>query len=122
MAHNFLSKAANLVTILTLTTGIAMTTLHGQSYVQASLSGQGSTVFDQPMPEDVTMRPAATIDVPAGYVRAHAAQQFVLGILLIVLGFFIHGLIRMRDEQRVHISVKPRKRQKQRVFWMELQM
>ncbi len=96
-----------------------MTGINGNTYVHSSLSGVGSTVIEHPAATETTLRSASYISFAPLYERAYAGEQLVLGILLIVLGFFVHGLLRTNGERKVHVTSKPRK-QTQRFFFVEL--
>lgn len=82
-----------------------------QTMVQADLTGQGSTVIDH-----------TTGLHPAAAVHAGAGMQLIAGISLIVLAFFLHALAKSRNGERpVHITVKPKKKQKT-WFWIEMRI
>lgn len=63
----------------------------------------------------------AAAAIETGYAQAYAAANLVTGILLIVLGFFIHALVRAREELTVPVTVKP-KQKKTTWFWMEMRV
>jgi hypothetical protein len=100
------------MSILSLIMGIGITASQGSLY--ANVTGVGSTVFHTAAP--------AQIAFTQPLMAAQAGANFVFGILLIVLGFFIHGLVRARDERHVHITVKPSKKRRASWFWMEMRV
>ena len=56
------------------------------------------------------------------FQKAEVAVQLIMGMLLILLGFFLHGFVRSRTGERpVHITVKPKVRQKI-WYWMEMRI
>lgn len=125
MTHKPLSHALTVLTGLIVSSGVVLTMTSGTNYLQAELTGQGSTVIDAEL-HSAAQTPAQLQQggsfVPL-YERAYAAEQLVLGILLIVLAFFFHGLVRARDEQPVHITVKQPKKKKQPAwYWIELKV
>jgi|GEM_PF-3085328 len=126
MTHKPLSHAFAVVTGLIVSGGIILTMTAGNDYVRAELTGQGSTVIDAEL-HSAAQTPAQLQRGSGSFVplyeRAYAAEQLVLGILLIVLAFFFHGLVRVRDEQPVHITVKPPTKKKQAAwYWIELKV
>jgi hypothetical protein len=113
-------KSLHLLAAICIATGACMTLLNDVQFYQASLSGQGSTMVEHAAAPAV-MKAAAGMTVVQAYEKANASAQLVEGILLILLGFFLHGLLRMRDERPVHITVKP-KRRRHSAYWMELRI
>jgi hypothetical protein len=92
-----------------------------QTLSLASLTAPGSTVMDRAATAGIQLHQAASA-VPNVYQQADAAIQLVMGILLIVLGFFLHALARMQNGERpVHITVKPKKK-RQMWFWVDMRI
>lgn len=103
-------------TALVLDTGIALTIGNSISYARAELTGGGANLL---------MHAAAGIPAPepvmAVYRRAYAAEDMVIGMLLILMGFLLHALLLAKDERTVPITVVPRKRlQAPKWFWIEM--
>lgn len=106
------------LTVFALVTGIALTVSNAMTYSQARTAMVGSDVVlhgaaTAPLLPDVSIVPA--------YEKATAADQLVVGILLILLGFFLHALVLSREERKVHITVKPRRSMRQ-WFLVEMRM
>ncbi len=119
MTHTLFTKGLNLLAALTLISGISLSA--SQTMVMASLSGQGSNIVDRgPMAEE--FHSASTIVPINTYQHVDAGIQLILGILLIVLGFFIHGLARSTGERPVHITVTPSPKKRPLWFWMEMKI
>ncbi len=80
------------------------------------LSGQGSSLMPSPL-----AAPALHDAAPAAF--ASGPMQLVLGVAFIVIGFFLHALIGVREERAVHITVVPKKKiREQKWFWMEIRI
>jgi len=109
-----------LLSLIALVTGIGLSAGNALNVMGAELTGKGS----------MELHPAATTELPvtaitAVYHPASASDELVVGILLILLGFFLHALILSRESRNVHISVVPRKEKEIRpkeLFWMEMRM
>ena len=121
MTH-ILHRLLNVVAGLALITGIGLSSQGMALY--ASLSGQGATILSPAKPSTNGAELHAAADsVSVSFERADAGLQLVLGILLIVLGFFIHGLVRARQEERpVHISVVPSRKKRSVWYWLEMRV
>lgn len=107
-----------IVTALVLDTGIAVTIGNSIAYARAELTGMGT---------DLLLHSAALPTPPEAivhvYERAYAAEDMVIGMLLILLGFCLHALMVAREERRVPITVVSRKRfQTPRWFWIEMRI
>src|SRR2546430_581484 len=111
MARTKTPKRLSALPGISLVSGLGFTAIPAPLYAQ--LSGVGSATTDLKIMQPV----ARTLVI---YDHADVPTQLTLGMLLIVLGFFLHGLARMRDERPVHISVKPKKRKSW--FWVELRV
>lgn len=120
MTHTLISKGLNLLAAFALISGIGLSA--SQTMLYASLSGQGSTLMD-PMAQTGSeeLHSAPMLMTADAYQSIDARIQLVIGILLIVLGLFIHGLARARDERNVHITVKPSAKKRRTMwYWMEM--
>jgi Zn-dependent protease len=117
-----MKTALRLLTALVLVSGISMTIGNGFTFSQAQLSGGGANILHSAAS---TQAQVLTEAVLPAYQHADAATQMVIGILLILLGFFMHGLMISHEERNVHITVVPRKKRAnrtQRWFWMEMRV
>lgn len=119
MKRTPLTRSLHLFAGIALLAGISLTALHGPVF--ASLSGGDMTIVDQMLPGGEQQR-ASPAAAPDPLAQAQAATQLSLGLLLIVLGFFLHGLARTREERPVHITVVPGKKRRSAWFWMEMRM
>lgn len=111
-------------TVLSLAIGLTMTAESGVDFAHATVSGVGTLVVEtakHAAASELMFEPAPFVQA---YEKAHAAEHMTLGIMLIVLGFFFHALLRARDERPVHITVKPSKKRRKQVawFWMEIRV
>ncbi len=112
MTH-ILPRALNALAGLSLTAGIVVS--GSLALTQASLSAPGSTLLDS----GGQLHAATVIDV---YQSADAGIQLIAGILLVLLGFFLHALARTRSGERpVHITVKPSTKRRM-WFWIEMRV
>lgn len=105
-----------ILTALVLDTGIALTIGNSISYARAELTGGGTSLLLHsaalPVPPEAIMHV---------YERAYAAEDMMIGLLLILLGFCLHALLMARDERNVPVTIVPRKRfQTPRWFWIEI--
>lgn len=106
-------------TVASVVTGVMLIANHSaDAPLNAQLSGQGSTMaFETGM---VDMHSAA--DIAAAH--SEAGVQLAMGALFILLGFFLHALLRHRDERNVHITIAPKKRptmiDKREWYWVHL--
>lgn len=120
MTHTLLIHGLKGIAALVLVTGITISAHTAPLYASLS-SGQGLMVINQPEVTGETLRSAAEVVLTPSYAQAEASAQLVLGMLLIVLGFFIYGLARTQEEGRpVHITVKPKKQVQW--YWLELRL
>ncbi len=123
-----MKKILSFVTGLILTSGIALTIGNGLMYAQVDYqSGGGATLqMHGAAPEVNPLQPTmeATNAVLPAYERANASTEMVVGILLILLGFFLHGLLRTQDERNVRVKAVPRKAKstKKKWYYLELQV
>lgn len=117
------------VTGMILTSGIALTI--GNQLIYASVvfgSGGGAQLqMHSAAPAEIQTTMEATSAVLPAYEQANASVQMVVGILLILLGFFLHGLLASHDERTVKVKAVPRKKQahktsKKHLFWMEMRV
>lgn len=121
MTHTLISKGLNLLAAFALISGIGLSV--SQTMLYASLSGQGSTLVDLVAQNNGSeeLHSAPMVMTADTYQSIDARIQLVIGILLIVLGLFIHGLARARDERNVHITVKPSSKKRRTMwYWMEM--
>lgn len=121
MARTPLTRTLHLAAVLALCSGIGLTALEGP--LIAGLGGGDMTLVDQLLPNsNAELRQAAPIGPIDPLAQAEAAAQLTLGLLLIVLGFFIHGLARFREERPVHITAQPPAKRQPSWFWVEMRM
>lgn len=96
---------------LSLTAGIAIS--GSLAVTHASLTHPGSTLLD-------SMGQLHAAPITDVYERADAGIQLIAGILLVLLGFFLHALARTQSGERpVHITVKPSAKRRM-WFWIEM--
>lgn len=119
MKRTPLSGSLHLFAGIALLSGIAISTM--EMPLLARLGGGDMALVDQLLPYNEQLRPAPT-ETADPLAQAEAAAQLTLGLMLIVLGFFVHGLARAREERPVHISVVPPKKRPAKWFWMELRI
>jgi len=114
--------------------GIVMAFSGEVDYVKASLTSQGSLVTER-IAESAILKGAAPAFLPL-YEKAAASQEVVVGVLLILLGFFFHAFYKIRsphpvrieeekesDDRAVTVHQAPRmQRKEQKVFWMEMRI
>lgn len=117
----------HLLTASVLSIGISLVGVHGMIYTQGQLTGVGTGLSDSLVIEGGAM--AVTIHAAAAaspYVRAESAIHMILGMLFILMGFFLHALFRSQYERKVHISVVPKKEKpvisKESYFWVEMKV
>lgn len=121
MTHKLIPQSLNLVAGLMLISGISLAAMQAPTY--ANLSGGGASVGINLQSNDVELRPAATVTYINPYQQADAGIQLILGMLLIMLGFFIHGFARASSERPVHITIAPPKpKHEHKWFWMEMRI
>jgi hypothetical protein len=114
--HTLLSRSLNLFAAFSIFCGIGLTGYGAPLY--ASITPDGAARLNAMLPEGAQLYTAAPAAINP-YQAADAAIQLTTGILLIVLGFFAHGLSRMRSERPVHITIKKSKRRRM-WYWMEM--
>ena len=92
--------------------------------MKAQLSGGGAEVIMHPAATASIKEFTPIISAVPLYEQATAADQMVVGILLILLGFFMHGLMTSHEERTVRVKAVPRKKQnhKHNLFWMEMRV
>lgn len=117
MTHKHFSAGLNLAAAFALVTGISMAGAYAPTY--AALSGYGSMVTEKAAVGAELRSAAGAVPIDL-YVQADAAAQLALGVLLITLGFFLHGLSRMRDERPVKVRKGSKKKHSQKFLWMQL--
>ncbi len=112
-------RSLQILSAMALLWGIGLTAAH--SLAIGSLTAPGSTVVERG-PVGETLHSAAFMT--ASMERADAGIQLITGILLILLGFFLHAFARMQNGERpVHISVKERSHEKRRMwYWIEMRI
>lgn len=115
MIHKPLSKALNLLAAIVSASGAIIACAAAPLY--AALTGQGSNVLEQ-FPTNEVLRAAAGL-YPERFATVEAGIQLILGMLLLLLGLFIHAFVRTTDERPVHITAVP-SRKKTTWFWMEM--
>ena len=99
-------------------------------YVKASLTSHGALVTEK-VAETAILKGAAPAFLPL-YEKAAASQEIIMGILLILLGFFLHAFVTARlqkhvrvqpedDERPIKVHQAPRMQRKDpKIFWMEV--
>lgn len=115
MTHKTLSKTLNLFAAVLSASGAIIACAAAPLY--AAVTGQGSNLMEQ-FPADETLRAAANM-YPEQFATVEAGIQLILGMLLLLLGLFIHAFVRTTDERPVHITAVP-SRKKSTWFWMEM--
>lgn len=115
MTHKPLSKALNLFAAIISASGAIIACAAAPLY--AAVTGQGSNILEQ-LPAEEALRSAATM-YPEQFASVEAGIQLILGMLLLLLGLFIHAFVRSTDERPVHITAVPT-RKKSTWFWMEM--
>lgn len=114
-----LSKALHLTAAFALISGVGLAAAGAPVY--GSLSGVGTSVVYTKVPSGEMLQATDAIAIAHAYQAADAAIQLILGMLLILLGFFMHGFARVQDERHVHITVKPSQKKPGGIwYWMEL--
>lgn len=117
MARTPFTRSLHLLAAVALFSGISLTALQGPLF--ASLAGGDVMLINEVIPgAQLRQAPPAAADPLA---QAEAAAQLVLGLMLIVLGFFLHGFARVREERPVHITVAPKKKPRT-WFWVEMRV
>ena len=108
-----LLKLARALSVLT---GVGFSLVSQGKMLGALLTGPGSIVHTALLEGG---HAAASPAIQA----ASGAAQFVIGIGFIMVGFFLHALIGVREEyeREVHITVKPKKRER-KWFWIEVKI
>lgn len=124
MTNTHIRRFLHTATALSLALGLTMTAEHGVHFAQAAATGMGTLVMEtakHAAAGNLVIEPAPFIQA---YEKAYAAEHMALGIMLIVLGFFFHALLRARDERPVHITVKPGKKKRKQIawYWMEVRV
>ena len=97
----------HLITALVLSLGIEMTLSNGMHYAEAQLTGVGTNVLMHPAAAPLLKEVFPTSSFVPLYEQATAADQMVVGILLILLGFFIHALLISHEERSVRTRREP---------------
>jgi hypothetical protein len=102
--------------------GITLTTVGSAGTLAANLSGGGATVLDSA----AGMHGAA---FAPQYESAAAAWQLTLGLLLILLGFFLHAYMMAKDERPVRVKAGKKSKSHKRStkshglwYWMEMKV
>lgn len=100
--------------------------------IQANLTGQGSTILMQPQEAPILLTPAHGAALPQVAPLAQAHAQLLIGMLLILLGFLFHVLLRLRgaDRNSVRIRSVPHtpvhttrlRRRGPTYYWMEIRI
>lgn len=110
--------------VASLITGITMAFSANAQLLHAQLTGQGSDILEAPPSSlQIMQGPALPLHNAAfaeQYAVAVAGQNLVIGILLILLGFFLHAFILAHNERRVPIH--PGHRSSERWYWVEMKV
>ena len=114
--RSFLRVLVAIVTIV----GSSLTLLNMDG-AQKSLLGNLSAQIDQPIYPDASLQAPNPRFIDA-YEQANAAGQFVLGLLLIVLGFMLHALMVSTEDRTVPVHAAPPKKKRRSWFWMEMRV
>ena len=114
---NIHSPLLRLAASISVFTGFCMAVANGKS-VEASLSGIGSSVLTHPAaPLALQQGPVTSVTL---FEQTQSIQQFAIGLLLILLGFFLHAFLLSRSRS-VHITVAP-KQSVRSWFWIEMRV
>lgn len=122
-----MNSILRILTALTLVSGISLSVANTAPSLQGEVTGQGSSLELHPAATETvknTLPPQMQI-ATAIYQPANASDELVVGILLIMLGFFLHALVLSRESRKVHVTSIPRKEAKPRtrdLFWVEMRM
>lgn len=125
--------AAKTLVALALTSGTALTILGSTARYNAQLAyGTHTTLFNdlasaqQPLLEEAPLDETplhAAAAVADQYRIAAAGWQLVMGLLLILFGFFLHALLVTREERSVRVTEAPKvEKTRDRWFWIEMKV
>ena len=121
-------KILKIINALVLVSGITLTVANAMVYKGAAeLTGGGAAVLHSAAATKVLTQERILPAVMESYAPASAADEFVIGILLILLGFFLHASIASYEknaERNVPITVVPGtpKRERKGWFWIEMRL
>ncbi len=100
---------AKLLTSVLMVGGIALCLSGTSGFLNAQLTGGGSTIMDTQTGGD-PMIVGGDLAVHAAAPQKSNGVQIVLGMLLFMLGFGLHALFIMKNERPVHVTgIKNRK-------------
>lgn len=116
--HSF-SRILHTFSVVALVSGIFMSVTH--MHTLASVTQHSTTMLNVPHELSTDTLYSAAMAQNA-YGLANAGVQLIIGILLILLGFFLHAFVRMQHGERtVHITVKPSNKRRM-WYWMEMRL
>jgi hypothetical protein len=125
MSNKLLLKPAAIFSLLL---GSAMAFVNEATLLSAEVTtGQGSSVLDHPAARALNQSLHGAALATQQTITAVAGQQLVTGILLILLGFFLHALFlsQQTGERRVHVTAAPTQKpvfKKGQWFWVEMKI
>ena len=106
----------NFVTAFVLVAGMTLAVHGSLGTVPANATGQGGLIESKILLQDTPHQAAA---VAEQFSHAYAAQQFIVGVLLILLGFFLHAFMVSRSGRSVPVREVKREQKPQTVYRRE---
>ena len=85
----------------------------------AQVSGQGSTFLTPPVVEEFSLEQGPVHSAAMVEPKVSGKKEFVIGMLLILLGFGLHAMFVTKREQSVHITTKKHPRKKGKSHYWE---
>lgn len=105
------ASAGHAAAVFSLFAGIVLVVQGSFGTLNANLTGGGALVIDKAIPAEAIVMQADGIHGAAPFVplyeSAVAASQLAMGVLLIVLGFFLHAFLMSRGERSVPVHEAP---------------
>lgn len=83
------------------------------------LSGQGSSLTSLGVMDDTALHMAGPA-VAETMRSAEIGIQLIFGVLLVLLGFFLHALLATREEHAVPIRIVEKPKRRRAFYWMEM--
>lgn len=121
MTHTLLRTAINAVAALFFASGLGL--MATQAAINASVSGVGSSIIEAaPTHEAAAIISQEIVEQTSN--NTGGGMQLIIGVVLILIGLFIHGFVHVPNERPVHITIAPPRR-KPRVmswFWVEMKV
>jgi hypothetical protein len=111
--------------VVSLITGITMAFSANAQLLNAELTGKGSSVIETP-PSGLAIMQGPSLPLHSAafaeqYEIAAAGQNLVIGILLILLGFFLHAYVVAQSERKIPVH-EGHKSSTQRWYWVEMKV